>query len=354
MRLIKAAVIAAAVACLLLPLSPSFIERWYSTGLYPFVQRALTTLSNLVPFALFDLLTVGTVVIVIVVIVRAIREARRLRQWSPLMSASVNVLTGAALVYLVFLVFWGFNYRRVSMSSRLIVDRAAPTEDTVAALGLQAIQQINALYARAHATIIDAPWRDESLRAAFDAVQGELADAPRAVPGRLKQTIYGPYFRWTSVDGMVDPFALEVLGNPDLIAIERPFVVAHEWAHLAGYADESEANFVGWLTCLRANEAAQYSGWMFLYWQLANEVSGPTRARLAAALEAGPRRDIDAIVERLQRGQLPLLRRSSWAVYDKYLKANRVEAGVRSYGLVVTLILRARFDEGWKPVRRSQ
>ena len=34
-------------------------------------------------------------------------------------------------------------------------------------------------------------------------------------------------------------------------------------------------------------------------------------------------------------------------MYDQYLKANRVEAGVRSYGLVVTLILRARFDESW-------
>ena len=38
-------------------------------------------------------------------------------------------------------------------------------------------------------------------------------------------------------------------------------VAAHEWAHLAGYADESEANFVGWLTCARASDAARYSGW---------------------------------------------------------------------------------------------
>ena len=152
---------------------------------------------------------------------------------------------------------------------------------------------------------------------------------------------------------MVDPFALEVLANPDLLPIERPFVAAHEWAHLAGYADESEANFVGWLTCLRAGSAAQYSGWMYLYWQLAGEVSAPTRRRLADALAPGPRADIDAVVQRIERGQLPALRRSSWLVYDQYLKANRVEAGVRSYGLVVTLILRAKFDEGWVPVRRQ-
>jgi uncharacterized protein DUF3810 len=349
---IKVAVIAIAVACLLLPLSPSFIERWYSTGIYPFVQRVLTPIANLLPFAVFDLITIAAAALVVRAIVRAIRSGRQQRSWRPVRAAAVNLTTAAAAIYLVFLACWGFNYRRVPMAARLVIDRAAPSEDVVAALGLQAIEQMNALYDAAHAAGDVPPWRDERLRAAFATVQGYLTDAPRAVPGRLKQTIYGPYFRWTSVDGMVDPFALEVMANPDLLPIERPFVAAHEWAHLAGYADESEANFVGWLTCLRASDAAQYSGWMYLYWQLANEVSGATRAKLAAALAPGPRRDVDAIVERLRRGQLPALRESSWALYDTYLKANRVEAGVRSYGLVVTLILRARFEDGWKPVRR--
>jgi hypothetical protein len=351
-NIIKAAVIVAAVACLLLPLSPSLIERWYSTGIYPGFQRLLTPLTNLLPFALFDVITLGAAALAVRAIVRAVRQARQLRRWQPLLTTTVNLATAAAAIYLVFLVCWGFNYRRLPMAARLIVDRSAPGEQAVEALGLQAIEQINALYGAAHAAGDVPPLKDERLRAAFDTVQGYLSDAPRAVPGRLKQTIYGPYFRWTSVDGMVDPFALEVMANPDLLPIERPFVAAHEWAHLAGYADESEANFVGWLTCLRASEAAQYSGWMFLYWQLANEVSGATRAKLATALAPGPRADIDAIVERLRRGQLPALQRSSWAHYDTYLKANRVEAGVRSYGLVVTLILRAKFDEGWKPVRR--
>jgi hypothetical protein len=96
-----------------------------------------------------------------------------------------------------------------------------------------------------------------------------------------------------------------------------------------------------------------YSGWMFLYWQLSGEVGAEDRTRLSALLESGPRRDVDDIRERLRRGRWPLLQRSSWQVYDQYLKANRVEAGIRSYGLVVTLILRARFDEGWKPRVRT-
>jgi hypothetical protein len=59
------------------------------------------------------------------------------------------------------------------------------------------------------------------------------------------------------------------------------------------------------------------------------------------------------VIARLRRGQVPALQQASWQVYDKYLKANRVDAGVRSYGEVVTLLLRARFGPGWTPVRRA-
>jgi len=155
------------------------------------------------------------------------------------------------------------------------------------------------------------------------------------------------------VDGMINPFGLEVLQNPDLLPFERPFIAAHEWAHLAGYADESEASFVGWLTAMQADVPSRYSGWLFLYWQISGELDAEARARLARTLGPGPRQDINAVVERLQRGQRPWLRIAGWRVYDQYLKANRVEEGIRSYGAVVTLILRARFGPGWTPVRRA-
>ena len=70
-------------------------------------------------------------------------------------------------------------------------------------------------------------------------------------------------------------------------------------------------------------------------------------------LEHGPRQDLNAIVERVRRGQLPWLQAAGWRVYDQYLKANRVEEGARSYGAVVTLILRAQFGPGWTPTRRA-
>jgi hypothetical protein len=58
-----------------------------------------------------------------------------------------------------------------------------------------------------------------------------------------------------------------------------------------------------------------------------------------------------AIAQRIQTHAMPVASRAGYALYDRFLKANRVEAGLRSYSEVVRLLLGTRFDEG-KPVLR--
>jgi hypothetical protein len=346
-------VVSLAVLGAFAPLDPVQVERYYSTGLYPRIQGVLTPVSNLVPFALLDVLAVATFCIVVIVLARGVVLARRKRSWTPVLATLVRFATAGAVIYVCFLAIWGLNYRRLPMTERLVLDRAA-SADVLVELGHAAVGHLNALHASAHAEgWRTAPWRERRLRDSFAAVLRRLSDAAPAEPGRLKGSLLGPYFRWTSVDGMINPFGLEAIANPDLLPFERPMVAAHEWAHLAGYADESEASFVGVLTCIRAATPAAYSGWLYLYWQISAEVGSADRRRLAAILQEGPRQDVNAIAERLRRGQIALLRDAGWRVYDQYLKANRVEEGVRSYDLVLTLLAQARFEDGWLPVRRQ-
>jgi hypothetical protein len=144
---------------------------------------------------------------------------------------------------------------------------------------------------------------------------------------------------------MTDPFFLETLLAPDLLDVERPFVVAHEWAHLAGYADESEANFVAWLTCRHGDATAQYSAALEMIGYAA-----PPRP-LRETLEIGPRIDLFAIQYRYARTN-PVLRVAARQGYDTYLKANRVQKGVESYDAVVQLILGSVLDGDGYPQRR--
>ena len=64
------------------------------------------------------------------------------------------------------------------------------------------------------------------------------------------------------------------------------------------------------------------------------------------------RADLRAISERIRRYAIPVASRAGYALYDRFLKANRVEAGVRSYGEVVRLLLGTRFSEDGAPVLR--
>jgi len=345
----------AAIVAAIAPVSPGVVEEWFSLGIYPSVQQVTTDVTNVLPFALLDVLLVLAVSTLVLVVARSVRAALRKRTVRPLGRTAFGIASVAAVAYLVFLAFWGLNYRRVPLDGRLVLDQRPVQTEAVATLGLEAVRQLNTLYADAHRFgWPDAEWRNGSLTHAAATVQTELTGAKPAVPGHLKRSILGPYFRWTGVDGMVNPFGLEVIENPDLLPFERPFVAAHEWAHLAGFADESEANFVGFLTCIRASVPAQYSGWLYLYWQIAGETDGGVRATLWESMAAGPRADVQAIIARLRRGELPRLRLVSWLVYDRYLKANRVESGVRSYGEVVNLLVRARFEPGWVPIRKRE
>jgi hypothetical protein len=353
-RWIQAALIGAAACAAVVPLDPGRVERWFSTGFYPPLQQGVTALSNMAPFALLDLIVVAVAVGLVALVWRAWRLGRTVGRRRAVLEAIRTASVTAAVCYLAFLFLWGFNYRRVPMADRLAVQEAPLAPGEVVELGLEAARHLNELHGEAHRTGWQGQeWEDAGLREAFTLVQAALSDAPPARVGRLKPTLFAPYFRWTSVDGMVNPFALEVIANPGLLPFERPFLAAHEWAHLAGFAHESDANFVAWLTCLQGPVPAQYSGWLFVYWQVQAEVGPRDRARIRERLAPGPRADLQAITTRVRRGQVPALRRASWMAYDRYLRANRVEEGVRNYGAVLTLILRARLDDDRMPLRRA-
>ena len=336
------AVVGLAVAAALAPLPEGYVERWYSHGVYPPLQRAVTGASNHVPFAIFDVLCVFATIAVVLLIYRRVLRDGWLRG---LAQAAIVLVCGSSVAYLVFLATWGLNYRRLPIFEKVEFAPERVTRGAAIALGDRASRELNRLYRAAHERTVPL----DSLASAVDDAQTALGGRVAFVPGRPKQTLLGGYFHQVAVAGMTDPFALETLISPDLLEVERPFVVAHEWAHLAGYADEAEANFVAWLACMHAGDSAQYSAWLVLYSSLPKSRRSPTRDD--PVLDPGPRIDLYAMWYRYHRTN-QTLRFAASEVYDRYLKANRVQAGVESYDLVVQLILGARLDARGNPIRR--
>jgi hypothetical protein len=342
-----------AVVCALTPVSSQFVERVYSNRLYASLQPALTSVSNLAGIALIDLLLVVTVAAWLLLAVRDFSRSPQESRRRILGRIGLRTLAWSAAAYLAFLALWGLNYRRVRLVDKLEYSGDRVTTGAALALATQAVEQMNAAYQPAH----DQGWAaanaiDASLAEAFERAVRDIGGAHRVVPGRPKQSLLDWYFRRAAVSGMTDPYFLETLVASDVLPFERPMVLAHEWSHLAGIADEGEANFVAWIACVRSTPAHRYSAWLSLYQEVLPSVARADRAAVAAKVAPGPRQDLEAIRDRYLRNVNPRVSAVGWKVYDSYLKANRVESGTASYTEVVRLVLGVRFTEAWTPARR--
>lgn len=335
-----AALVLIAGICAIAPFPPEMVERLYSTRWYLDVQSVLTTASNQYPIALLDV-AVGCLLIAAGFIARSrirLLGFRRALIWNCVTAAKT-----AVVVYLLFLALWGLNYRRVPLEQKLDYDRSRLTREAAISFANTAVAAINAGYAPAHGS----PPDTRALEASFVDVQQALGATRMAVTGIPKRSLLTWYFRRAAIDGMTDPFFLEIIVNTDVLEFERPFVVAHEWAHLAGYANEAEANFVAWLTCVRGGAAGRYSGWLAAYGHVMGALSRADRGSVKR-LDPGPLQDLRAMSARYARSS-SVVRNAARGVYDEYLRANRVTEGMASYDAVVRLMVGTRYDERWTP-----
>ncbi len=338
-RVWQTTVVLAAAIVALFPLPSGFVERWYAKGIYLALQSRVTALSNALALALFD----TTILIFITLFVGGwvwwIRRARKQRSYRPVARGVVGTLTGLAIIYLWFLAAWGLNYARPPLESVLAYDVSRVTPLAVRALAERAVSEANRTHAAAHAAgfpaVADMP---AAIATALHEVERELGRSRATVLAQPKRSLLSPFFRASGVSGMLGPFFLETLLNPDLTGPERPFVLAHEWAHLSGYAPESDASYVGFLAALRADPASQYSAWLELVSEAANQLQPITQRLVLEQLGPGPRADQEAIRQRLKALVKPV-ERVAWTTYDRMLKSQGVEEGVQSYSRVIQLLL---------------
>jgi hypothetical protein len=333
-----AAVIGAAAVALAVPWPSGTVEALYSSGVYPGWQRAATTVTNVLPFAAFDVVLAAAVAALVGATIRVWRRAAGGR-WRRAGDALLAALAVASGLYLWFLVAWGFNYQRIPIAARVGLDRARATPDRLAAFADETVDELNRLRPIAHAQ----PWPDrpalvETLRPAFRAALPRVGVRDDVVGGTPKWSVLQPYFRWAGIDGVTNPFLPEVVVNHDLLPMEWAFTLAHEWGHLAGLAHEAEASYAGWLACQAGTDQSRYSARLWAFGHVFAVSSRERQIELLSRLDEGPKGDLRAIARRTAQS-VRVVRRVSWATYDRYLKSNRVSEGLQSYDGAIVLIL---------------
>lgn len=336
---VQLTLIVAATVVAVMPPGGFTVERYYARGLYPAIQAAVTPLSNRAPLALFDVAIVVFIAIAVWIWVRSIRLARKKQPLRNLWRGLVGTLTLLATVYLWFLLAWGLNYARPPLETQIPFDANRITPQAVRMLAEHAVARANQTYATGHEAGFPAVGAmPPRLMEALNDVEREFGRPRVTVFAKPKWSIFTPFYRASGVSGQLGPFFLETLLNPDLTGPEREAVLAHEWAHLSGFAPESDASFIGLLAALRAGPSAEYSAWLDLVSESVGQLQPVTQRVVLQQLDPGPRQDQQEIRERLKKLVRPV-EKAAWSTYDQMLKSQGVEGGVQSYSRVIQLLI---------------
>ncbi len=246
----------------------------------------------------------------------------------------------------IFYWSWGFNYAREKFKSRIDLEISQPTEDFLfqELIEVDSILHSKRRYVSENDTIplfyaqLPNDYQKQIRLAQNDLIEhlGEPS-FPKVRIRSLKPK--GSLLRIKTA-GVYFPFALEGHIDDGLHPIEKPFVLAHEMGHAHSFTDEGVCNFIGFLTCVNAQDPfIQYSGWLeyqgYLYRTLRRnypEILKNNNYRRPDFVIT----DIKAIIETLD--QYPnLFPKFRDLFYNSYLKAQGVKAGMKSYSQIIQL-----------------
>jgi hypothetical protein len=347
--LLAGAVILQRVATLL----PETVDRIYSRSLYFYIGRSLSQPSRLFTFSVGEALLV---VLPCVGLVLALWQTRRqlvrgVSRLEIILARSRGLVWFAGVFFLCFLLIWGLNYQRTPIAHGMgLTDRKANAVD-LEMICRQIIEEVNRNFEAARGT---SDWsagsrlslsREELFDSIEEAYQREglLREAARGGFGPPKPVYFSRLMSRLGVSGIYSPLTGEPNFNAEQPDCEIPFAIAHEKAHQRGYAREDEASFIAFLTCTKARHPyVRYSGFLRGLKVLAalQPAVPPERYReIVSELAGGPRNDLRGSAEFWRRSLHPLLGRVAEQANDTYLRANRVQTGIRNYGEVVSLII---------------
>ena len=342
--------IAGAIAIrLAFPFAP-WVELHYSNGIYPSIDHAARWLSGPLPFTLGDVLFIVAVAWLLRYWWLAVRHTLdlRRRRLPAFARIALRTLAIAAGIFLWFEASWALNYARVPLADKIPVHNERTNEDAVNAFADSINDKLTAIADVAHAhPLSDAQAQTRlapRLAAMWSRLGNAVADFP---PPNVKPTLFQPMLALSGSNGFTDPWTHEVNVDATLFPFERPAVIAHEWSHLAGFADETEANFISAIACTTSKDPwLEYSGWILVWENL------PQNVHLTHRMGSTAFKDIQAIRARYLRQVNKTVERTQRAAYDQYLKSNHVKAGYESYRLFIRWMTGADFDKDGLPIAR--
>ena len=158
----------------------------------------------------------------------------------------------------------------------------------------------------------------------------------------VKKSLFSTPLSYMGFSGYINPFTLEANINYNIPHISIPVTISHEIAHQIGYAFEDEANYIAIETLSKSkNNYLRYSGNLMAVQYLLAEIR-----KVDPELHKGYIKylNIGVIKNIQQKNDYNLKYQNKYESffkknYDIFLKTNNQKAGIKTYSLVVDLLI---------------
>lgn len=351
----------------------------YSHYVYRVLSLGIGSVMGLLPFSVVELLLYATILFVLFDFVKQLRRAVRVGvacvhparvsqdAQTHLLAAVARplrrflghlfLLLSTLLVLYVFLC--GINYHRTSFSEEaglsVTIDAHGTVYDEADLIALcdYLVTEINDTEAQLDVSFIGQTSETPKPSAAWLWHAGRTGQRAMEKLGQRYHHLSGHYpfpkpilNTWIlsvqQTTGVYSPFTVEANYNRDIAYYDIPFTICHELSHLRGYMQEEEANFIGVLATIGADDLYfNYSGYVSAWVYAGNalaRIDSTAFAALYSRINARTRQDM-------------LYNNAYWQQFegkpaeaheqlnDAYLKMQGQTSGVRSYGHVTDLML---------------
>ncbi len=322
----------------LIKLDSNFIENFYSNLLYKKSSSVFIYIFSSIPFSVGDILYL-LVPFIIYSIVRKTNTRRKNLK---------NLFYFFTTIYMLFQVQWGLNYHRIPLKNKLEIKENYNTNSLIETTNLF-IKQTNKIHLKIS--------KNDTLAVLFNDDNSEIYKASIKAAKTLenntiiknkmkyvsvKNSLFSTPLSYMGFGGYINPFTLEAQINRNIPAIQIPTTICHEMAHQIGYSAENEANFIGILAAVSSsNNIVKYSGNVLALRYLLNElykIDKKSFNQLYLKINKGVLKNIKQAEEELEKFRNPFEPYLK-SIYDRYLKANNQTAGIKSYSLVVNLLV---------------
>ncbi len=324
-----------------LPIPAGWVESIYSQGIYPLITSILVPLTKITSYVLA---LPFLAILLLTVLIYSIRNWKYHRKsetskWKAFLKGNLGIIWLFSLVYFLFLLLWGANYRRVPIHEMLHLEERNLTDQQIRQFSEKVVETLNANYIpkgnRKESPAI------QSLIASYEKEFGAWKLPYPTLSNEIKRLPKGTLIAF-GTSGMYFPFTFEPLVDGALPSVAYIYVSAHELAHVAGVAHEGEADFLAILTGLKAkNSYARYSCLLKLYMKLRNELPKNIRTKMDNRLRPQVAQDIKEIYDAYQVHEVKKLSNIQGAVYDTHLKLQGLEQGINDYSRAIKFLYSA-------------